>query len=52
MDMKETYMTSAASRYVAPQVSVMELEAEGILCQSGEAGSRHESYQHGGDYDF
>lgn len=51
MNMNETYMTSAASRYAAPQVSVMEIETEGVLCQSGGTGfgSTNESYRPGSD---
>ena len=53
MDMNLLNMDSAAGKYVAPEVSVMEVVTEGILCQSGAGiGTRHEPYENGGEYDL
>ena len=53
MDMNLLNMDSAAGKYVAPEVSVMDVETEGILCQSGAGiGTSHEPYENGGEYDL
>ena len=53
MDMNLLNMDSAAGKYVAPEVSVMDVETEGILCQSGAGiGTSHEPYEKGGEYDL
>lgn len=53
MDMNLLNMDSAAGKYVAPEVSVMDVETEGILCQSGAGiGTSHEPYEKGGEFDL
>ena len=53
MDMNLLNVDSAAGKYVAPEVSVMDVETEGILCQSGAGiGTSHEPYENGGEYDL
>ena len=53
MDMNLLNVDSAAGKYVAPEVSVMDVETEGILCQSGAGiGTSHEPYEKGGEYDL
>lgn len=53
MNMNLLNMDSAAGKYVAPEVSVMDVETEGILCQSGAGiGTSHEPYEKGGEYEL
>ena len=53
MDMNLLNVDSAAGKYVAPEVSVMDVETEGILCQSKETeGATSEGFGFGQDYDI